>query len=184
MIAMNYGVTLPADYDTAIIDRRIAEKGSFTDGWPGLVFKAYLSARKTDPSGPGENRYAPFYLWESTAAMNTFLCGPGFAALADSFGRPAVHTWSVWWAQVSERAHEARYASIDVLPIGRHANLRELQQAECQLAAASMETGDVLAAVAGFDPGRWKLVRFGLWPQTPPVTAGADVYALGHLSRG
>lgn len=184
MIAMNYGVTLPEDYDMAIIDRRIAEKGSFTDGWPGLVFKAYLSVRKTDGSGPGENRYAPFYLWESATAMNTFLCGPGFAALADSFGRPAVHTWSVWWAQVSKRAHEARFASIDILPISRHANLHELQLTECQLAAASMETGNVLVAVVGFDPGSWKLVRFRLFPQTPPVTAGADVYALGHLSRG
>ena len=48
MIAMQYSLTLPADYDMAIIDRRIRDKGALLDGFPRLRFKAYLSARKQD----------------------------------------------------------------------------------------------------------------------------------------
>ena len=32
MIAMQYRVVLPADYDMSIIDKRIREKGSMLDG--------------------------------------------------------------------------------------------------------------------------------------------------------
>jgi hypothetical protein len=37
MIAMQYSLVLPADYDMAIIGRRIAERGHLTDGLPGLA---------------------------------------------------------------------------------------------------------------------------------------------------
>jgi hypothetical protein len=184
MIAMQYGFTLPADYDMAIIDRRIADKGKFTDGFPGLVFKAYLITRKTDPLGPGENRYAPFYLWESASAMNTFLCGPGFAAVTQSFGWPMVNTWSAWWSRISDRVAEARFASIELMPVQSHANLGELQAAECRLAAASMETEGALAAVAGFNPSNWNVVRLRLWKRPPPSMTTGTIYAIGHLSQG
>jgi hypothetical protein len=39
-LAMQYRFALPADYDMAIVERRIAEKGPALDGWPGLRAKA------------------------------------------------------------------------------------------------------------------------------------------------
>ena len=48
MIAMQYGFTLPADYDMTIIDRRMRDKGPLLDGFPDLRFKAYLAARRRD----------------------------------------------------------------------------------------------------------------------------------------
>jgi hypothetical protein len=47
MLAMQYSFTFPADYDMAIIERRIAENGHRLDGFPGLLFKAYLYARRS-----------------------------------------------------------------------------------------------------------------------------------------
>lgn len=94
MIAMQYRFPLPADYDMAIIDRRIANKGHLTDGFPGLLFKAYLSACKTGPAR--DNAYAPFYVWNTVDGMHAFLNGPGFAGVSQAFGRPAVATWLVW----------------------------------------------------------------------------------------
>ncbi|CAK6500361.1 hypothetical protein PANPA_00247 (plasmid) [Pantoea sp. Nvir] len=38
MILMHYRFTLPADYDMAIIERRIAENGARLDGFPDLIF--------------------------------------------------------------------------------------------------------------------------------------------------
>lgn len=186
MIAMQYSFVLPADYDMAIIGRRIAEKGRFTDGLPGLVFKAYLSSRKTDEQGPAsENRYAPFYLWESAAGMNDFLSGPGFVAVSQSFGWPSVKTWSVWHAQLSARMADARFASRELIPVRPHARLDELRAAETAHARELVAQQHALAAVAGFEPTTWSIVRFQLWEQLPPASSVADrcVYAVGHVSQ-
>lgn len=186
MIAMQYSFTLPADYDMSIIDRRIAERGHMTDGFPGLVFKAYLSSRKADGNAPAcENRYAPFYLWDSTAGMNEFLTGPGFAGVSQSFGWPSVKTWSVWHAQVSDRIDRARFATRELIPIAPHMRLDELRATETRLAQACMTKQKALAAVAGFEPTSWSLVRFQLWEELPPDLAVDDegIYSVGHVSR-
>ncbi len=187
MIAMQYSFVLPADYDMAIIDRRIAEKGHFTDGLPGLVFKAYLKSRKAAAPGPdGENRYAPFYLWESAAGMNDFLSGPGFVALTQSFGWPSVKTWSVWEAQVSARIEHAGFASRELIPVRPYSRLDELRAEEVRQARETVQQQGALAAVAGFEPTSWSLVRFALWERQPPPSALAEqrhIYEVGHISR-
>jgi hypothetical protein len=182
MIAMHYRFPLPADYDMAIIDRRIADKGQLTDGFPGLLFKAYLSARNT---GTGQdNAYAPFYVWNTVEGMHAFLNGPGFAAVSQSFGRPAVATWLVWRAQLTPGFARARHATVERLPVAPGTDLEALRTGETRLALDAVGTGGALAAVAGYEPGTWTLVRFRLWDQEPPLEAGADVlvYAVGHVS--
>lgn len=184
MIAMHYRFPLPADYDMAIIDRRIADKGRFTDGFPGLLFKAYLSAHK-DGTGR-DNAYAPFYVWNTVEGMHAFLNGAGFAALSASFGRPAVETWLVWQAQLRPGFAQARFASVARQAIPPGTDLEALRQRETMLAIADVEDGGALAAVTGYEPATWTLVRFRLWQGEPP--AGADssllVYTVGHISEG
>ena len=51
MIAMQYKIVLPSDYPMETIEARIKEKGHLLDGFPGLIFKAYLYSRK-DVSAP------------------------------------------------------------------------------------------------------------------------------------
>jgi hypothetical protein len=187
MIAMQYSFVLPADYDMSVIDRRIADKGQFTDGLPGLVFKAYLSSRKMADNAPAsENRYAPFYLWDSTDAMNDFLAGPGFAAVSQAFGWPSVKTWSVWHAQVGEPIGRARFATRELIPVPPHINLDELRATERSLAQSCMTEQKALAAVAGFEATTWSVVRFQLWENLPPgLQAGDDkVFSVGHISLG
>ena len=180
MIAMQYRFPLPADYDMAIIDRRIADKGHLTDGFPGLLFKAYLSARK---SGPGQdNTYAPFYVWNTVDGMHAFLNGPGFAGVAQAFGRPAVATWLVWCAQLGAGCAQARFASVERLPVAPGTDLEALRGHETRLAADSVDSGGALAAVAGYEPGDWTLVRFRLWDRAPVADATLTVYAVGHVS--
>lgn len=63
MLAMQYSFTLPADYDMSIIRQRIATKGHLMDGFPLLVFKAFLQAsRDVGRRHAFENLYAPFYM--------------------------------------------------------------------------------------------------------------------------
>jgi hypothetical protein len=180
MIAMQYRFPLPADYDMAIIDRRIANKGHLTDGFPGLLFKAYLSACKTGPAR--DNAYAPFYVWNTVDGMHAFLNGPGFAGVSQAFGRPAVATWLVWHARLGPGFAQARFASVERLPIAPGTDLEALRSNETRLAADAVDGGGALAAVAGYEPGEWTLVRFRLWDREPAASAAACVYAVGHVS--
>ncbi|MGZ3181912.1 MAG: DUF4865 family protein [Telluria sp.] len=186
MIGMQYSLVLPADYDMGIIDRRIAERGHLTDGFPGLAFKAYLSAAKHGSPAAPDNVYAPFYLWHTTEGMNEFLCGPGFAGLTQSFGWPSVRTWSVWHAEMAPELAGARYATRTTAPIEPHTDLAALRHAETERSRGMLSNPDVLATMAGFEPTSWSLVRFQLWRTTPPPEPDArvEVYAVGHVSTG
>jgi hypothetical protein len=181
MIAMHYRFPLPADYDMAIIDRRIAEKGHLTDGFPGLLFKAYLSARK---AGMGhDNAYAPFYVWNTVEGMHAFLNGPGFAAVSSAFGRPAVATWLVWQAELRPGFEDARFATVERLPIAPGTDLEALRGEEAGRVTDAVGEAGALAAVVGYEPAGWTLVRFRLWSREPRMEGGvATVYAVGHVS--
>lgn len=92
MHAMQYEITLPADYDTGIIRERVATRGHLLDDFPGLGLKAYLMRERAE--GSPVNQYAPFYLWAAPEGMNGFLWGPGFQGIVDDFGRPVVQHWT------------------------------------------------------------------------------------------
>jgi hypothetical protein len=186
MIAMQYSLVLPADYDMGIIERRIADRGHLTDGFPGLGFKAYLHAAKQGQPASPDNVYAPFYLWHSSEGMNQFLCGPGFAGLTQSFGWPAVRTWSVWHAEMSQDIASARYAVRETAPIAPHADLDGLRRAESERSRESTGRRGVLASVSGFEPTTWSLVRLQLLNDLPDRTMDGEtqIYRVGHVSAG
>src|ERR1700722_2317572 len=85
MIAKQYSIALPADYDMGIIRRRVAERGARFDSFPGLYLKAFL-IRERGRAGAVGNEYAPFYLWPETEALWDFVAGDGFRAIVDGFG--------------------------------------------------------------------------------------------------
>ncbi|WP_064712172.1 DUF4865 family protein [Rhizobium bangladeshense] len=180
MIAMQYGFTLPADYDMSIIERRIREKGPLLDGFPDLGFKAYLSARK-DEFGSRDNLYAPFYLWQRPEGASDFLCGPGFEALTGAFGWPQVSTWIVWQAEVSPEIAASRFATRDIIQTQAYASLADLRRAENAEAEADRARG-ALASVSGFEPTTWTRVRFSLWKDMPEIGRHTQTYRVGHLS--
>ncbi len=185
MIAMQYSIVLPADYDMAIIRRRIASKGHLLDGFPDLAFKAYLYAeRSNDALASRDNLYAPLYLWQRPAGMQDFLCGSGFAGLVQAFGRPSVRCWSVWQASLSASLAQAGWASREVLPIAPHVALDALRADEREQARHAVDHEGALAALSAFDPDGWNLLRFRLWREPRPELAGESrqLYAVGHMS--
>ena len=94
MYAMQYQISLPADYDMQIIRDRVTQTGHLMDGYPGLEFKAYLIQEKT--KGAPRNAYAPFYLWRDIDGMRQFCWGePGYSAIVRDFGRHPIHDWTV-----------------------------------------------------------------------------------------
>lgn len=185
MIAMQYTIVLPADYDMAIIRRRIADKGHLLDDFPGLAFKAWLHAARDDGALPGrDNLYAPFYLWRESAGMNAFLNGAGFAALSQDFGRPAVRNWVPWQADLADDLRGAACATREIVALPGHADLAAWQRTEAVTARAAMTDG-ALAAVTACNPADWTLVRFRLWREVRVDFAGTgcQVYRVGRVSQ-
>jgi hypothetical protein len=178
---MQYSFALPADYDMAIVERRIAEKGPALDGWPGLGAKAYLSARRD--GAQRENLYAPFYLWDDPSAMSGFLTGRGFAGVADAFGWPQVRAWIVWRARLARGVEQARFAAREIAPIAPYTQLEALKTQEDEEVEAAIDRG-ALAAVAGFEPTHWTRLRFSLWGERPQPCEGRTLYDVGHVSLG
>ena len=181
MIAMQYGFTLPADYDMSIVDRRVRDKGPLLDGFPNLGFKAYLSARRNE-FGSRDNLYAPFYLWQKPEGASDFLCSPGFQALTGAFGWPQVRTWIVWRADISPEIAAARFATCTILRTEAYSPLAEIRHAESAEAEADLATGRALAFVSGFEPTTWTRVRFRLWKDMPEIDERMQAYRVGHLS--
>ncbi|MBK1839626.1 DUF4865 family protein [Azospirillum sp. YIM B02556] len=183
MIAMQYSFVLPADYDMTVIDRRIQEKGPLLDGFPRLRFKAYLAARKADAGfGGAENLYAPFYLWDEAGGVDGFLSSPGFSAVTRDFGWPSVQTWLVWHAELTADLKAATHATRKIQPIAAYSDLAAQRDGAIADAGAAVAAG-ALAAVAAFDPTRWSMVHFTLWPKLPTLSTEAmQIYTVGHVS--
>lgn len=167
MIVMHYRFTLPADYDMGIIEHRIRENGARLDGFPGLIAKAYLCARREE-GGLGENRYAPIYFWQEARAMQRFLQTPGFAALVRDFGWPTPECWlaSEDQAPIPDLA-EARFMTLDRWTIAPHTDLTALPER---------------SGFSAWDVTRWQGITLRASSQRP--AGEQEVYRIGYLARG
>jgi hypothetical protein len=182
MHAMQYEITLPADYDMGIIRRRVASRGHLLDDWHGLGFKTYLM-RERGVHGSPVNQYAPFYLWNTVAGMNAFLWGGPFQGIVDDFGRPSVRQWSgLAYTEGHDARSPARLAVRLRQPLPNEGLLTEtMADAARETERLAAEDGAVLAAAA-VDTSRWELIHFSLWKNDTPKADG-DVYEVLHLSE-
>lgn len=168
MHAMQYEITLPADYDMAIIRHRIATKGPLLDDFPGLGLKAYCVRERAD--GSPVNQYSPFYLWQTVAGMNAFLWGDGFRSLCESFGRPVVQQWT--------GLAFLRGPGFGVTPTRASKVVTRISPDEIQDAVAALTVEDGMHSTAlAVDTRGWELVRFTLYEDNPDAE-----YTVGHLS--
>ncbi|MEU5001573.1 DUF4865 family protein [Streptomyces sp. NPDC021622] len=181
MHAMQYEITLPADYDMGIIRDRVATKGHLLDDCPGLGAKAYLVRERGVDDSP-VNQYAPFYLWNTPEGMNSFLWGPGFQGIIDDFGRPEVQHWTglafaegIASTAPARAAIRRRMRIPDRTPLGPLA--AELAHEAERLAR---QDGNIYAAVS-IDPRTWEALHFSVWDHESPKGVG-DVFQVLHLS--
>jgi hypothetical protein len=155
------------------------------DGFAHLLFKVFQYADRGQAQGySGENLYAPFYLWDDEAGMNSFLSSPGFAALTQAFGWPSVKTWSVLHERRQVQLAKAAWSTREIVPIAPYADLSALTTSEAALADQDVDGRGALAAVVAFDPAAWTLVRFRLWEAYRPdfAQAGVQAYQVGHMA--
>lgn len=85
MIASQYKITLPSDYDMNIIKTRVKNNGYKTDGFDDLKFKLYLITEKGKNNNL-QNSYCPLYLWRDSNGLNKFLFNGFYDNIIKSFG--------------------------------------------------------------------------------------------------
>ncbi|XIE77549.1 DUF4865 family protein [Streptomyces sp. SBR177] len=181
MHALQYEITLPADYDMEIIRKRVATRGHLLDAFPGLGLKAYLMRERAD--GSPVNQYAPFYLWAEPAGMNAFLWGPGFQGIVEDFGRPVVQHWTTLaydegpaTAEVPRAATRRRKAVPDRLTPA------EAVERALERHASEVRADGVVARAVAVDPRHWELLTFTLWAEGSALEPNADRFQVLHLS--
>ncbi|MCA6090718.1 DUF4865 family protein [Streptomyces sp. SCA3-4] len=185
MYAMQYELTLPADYDMNVIRNRVATRGHALDDRAGLGLKAYV-IRERGVDGSPVNQYAPFYLWAETGEMSRFLVGGGgFQGIIGDFGRPPVHHWTGIACEAGPaRTAVPRAASRRLTPLPAGADPAALVEDALAELHDLARTEAVHTAALAFDPRHWQLLRFVLWETAVPATADAqdERYEVLHLS--
>lgn len=189
MYAMQYEITLPADYDMAVIRKRVAAAGPVLDDRAGLGLKAYL-IRERGADSP-VNQYAPFYLWNDPGAMAHFLVGRGgFENIIRSFGRPAARHWTgiaVLAGPGRDTVPAAASRRLTGLPADADPHDTGLGLAEridreiSQLADIAARDSVHTAALA-IDPSTWRLVRFVLGREDALDEEATERYEVLHVS--
>jgi hypothetical protein len=188
MYAMQYEISVPADYDMAILRDRVAKASSLLDDRVGLGLKAYMIRELAD--GSPVNQYAPFYLWNDTAAMSRFLfAGAGFERIIRSFGRVTVRQWTgvAHFRGPAATDGTATAASRRTLPVPVHDDglsaWIEQTAAEAELLAKRDDAHTVALAI---DPTSWELVEYALWAEAVPpdvAAAATEQYQVLHISK-
>lgn len=85
MNLLQYAFLLSGDFDMDAIRTRIAAKRHLLDQLPGLCWKAWLmSEPKAHLRQP--KTYAPLYLFDATPPLVSFMTGPLYKGVTDSFG--------------------------------------------------------------------------------------------------
>jgi hypothetical protein len=176
MQAMQYEITLPADYDMAIIRRRVATKGAMTDDFEGLGLKAY-GIRERGVDGSPVNQYAPFYLWASVEGMNQFLWSAGFAGLSRDFGRPIVRQWTGLAFEHGPASDAAPgVATRRTETIAGDADATAAIEAAVAATRERARASEVHSTALAVDTSAWELVQFTLWARRAAGgSATADV---------
>lgn len=183
MLATQYAIPLPADYDMTVIRRRVAERGHLLDHYAGLGLKAYLVQDMS--RGARRNQYSPFYLWTDTGAAASFLWGGGgFAGIVRDFGRPIVSTWlGVDVRRGPAYGSSAASATLEHRPL----TAGEDPSAEAERLRRVLDDGvgrdDVHSVAAVIDPARWEAAIFTLRTSDVNAPGPGTVYEVLHVSE-
>ena len=173
MIAMQYKISLPDDYDMRIIQKRVQDNGNKTDGFQDLLFKAYLISEK-GTFGNKKNEYAPLYLWKSNQGMNKFIFGGFYNNILNSFGWQQINIGIVSTDELKDNFSKSKYVlEIEsAIPVTQHMKALKF----------SLDFDDCTGKVIIYNPDKWRYVEFYFFEKVPNAAFNSKVYRLLHLS--
>ncbi len=184
MLAMQYSVRLPRDFDVDRVYKHVSERSRLFEGCPGLKHKFYLY-------DPDAHIYAPFYIWEDAQAAQDFLLNNLFNGVIERFGRPRVRSWQIIDLDFGSYKEEPGYllSCIDKLqatkPLGGLIDQEKANHRD------TLRQPGLYAHMVLLDADRWEIGRVGLWQSEeravqPPAdcVVGYDVLKMNQDLRG
>ncbi len=174
MIAMQYKITLPEDYDMNIIYRRVSENGYKTDDFNDLIFKAYLISESTD-SPHSFNEYSPLYLWKSHEGMNQFIFQGFYDHIIKSFGWQKIQVGIPIKYDFTEDFEQSQFVleyKKDISPA------KQMDSADFTL-SSDLCTGKMII----YNPDYWIITEYYFFKSAPDNIGRGKIYRLLHLSR-
>lgn len=171
MIAMQYKITFPNDYDMEIVKNRIRLNGSKTDGFEDLLFKAYLYM-DTESS----KQYAPLYIWNKQDGMNKFIFDGFYDNILASFNWQHINIAVPLEIDIKKELDHTNY----VLEI--ETEIKPSQKMNKPIFTHPDET--CLGKVIVYNPDKWKYVEFYFYEAFPEHRKQeGNIYNSLHISR-
>jgi len=168
MLAMQYSVRLPQEYDLDKVYDRVAARGPKFKGHPGLKHKFYLYDHE-------EHIYAPMYIWENSASAREFLMNQLFTDVVQDFGRPRVRSWQILEFDYGPSSLEGSSMVAEMDKVCDKDNLIEVRNREKNLHKNMLNKEGLFANMVLLDPDRWEIARCSLWSRREHgYTAQAD----------
>lgn len=154
MIASQYKIILPANYDMDIIRKRVKENGHKTDGFYGFKFKLYLITEKGINNNM-QNSYSPLYVWNDSEGLNKFLFEGFYDNIITSFGWQKVNIGIPLIDTTSQKIKDAKFV-FEVC--GEIEPKESLNNFKSRIKESIPEISDEFVLI--FNPDKWKYSVF------------------------
>lgn len=178
MIASQYKITLPGNYDMDIIKNRVKDNGYKTDGFHGLKFKLYLITEKGINNNM-QNSYSPLYLWKDSEGLNKFLFEGFYDNILTSFGWQNVNIGVPLIDTTTERIKGAKFLFEVVGEIEQKESLNNFKES-IKDAIPKIDAEYVII----YNPDKWKYHVFYFIDDLEKVkTEKGVIYTILHISQ-
>jgi len=180
MLAMQYSIQLPANFEPGQIRARVQARSKLFDAHRGLVHKAFLFNEE-------DKLYAPFYVWRDAVEARDFLMNDLFRGVVEAFNRHRVRSWIVPDMAWGNRDIAPQYAvrEIDVIP--SEVPLDRYLAAERKVQAALLANKGLYLHLVAVDADRWEILRYSLWKDRSaapkPASDCTQTYEVLHVSE-
>jgi hypothetical protein len=179
MLAMQYSIPLPHDYDAARIRERVQARSGLFDHHKGLVHKSFLYNAQ-------EQLYAPFYVWKDVVEAGKFLQDDLFKGVIETFRRHRVRSWFVIHMEYGNRGIAPTHAMRETDMIAPEERLDHFLGDERQAQQALLRDDNLYMHLVALDADRWEILRFSLWKDKAccarPASDSFSCYDVLHVS--
>ncbi|CAM3815752.1 DUF4865 family protein [Mesobacillus thioparans] len=179
MIATQYKITLPSDYNMDIIRERVRNNGHKTDGFEELKFKLYLITEK-GVNNNLQNSYSPLYLWNGSNGLNKFLFNGYYDNILNSFGWQKVNIGIPLIDTTTNKIIENRYLFQVEGEIQPQGSLNDFPD-KIRESITTIENTEYLVI---YSPDKWKYEAFYFLNDLTKVSGKRGViYQILHISQ-
>jgi len=179
MIASQYKIILPSNYDMDIIRKRVKDNGHKTDGFYGLKFKLYLITEKGINNNL-QNSYSPLYLWKDSEGLSKFLFEGFYDNIIASFGWQKVNIGVPLIDTTTDKITDKAFLFEIEREIEPKGSLNKLK--DCIMEAIpKIEDAEYLVV---YNPDKWRYQVFYFIDDLQKVeTEKGIVYNILHISQ-